>query len=686
MHESFLKDIALVLGVAAVISAVARRFKLPTVLAYMMAGLVIGPYIPIPLFADPKRVESLSEFGVILVMFAVGLEFRLSRFFQVLPTAGITALFEISMMLLVGISLGYLFGWPTPQSLFFGGALCISSTMIVSKVFEERPPKPEVKEHVFGVLVIQDIVAILLLTVFGTFAASSQLQLNELVSTVTKLVSVLVFSVAFGLFVIPKFIRYISKNESVEVITIVATGICFAVALLVESMGYSVALGAFLAGVLISESGEGHKIEHLMQPLKDVFAAIFFVSVGMSVNPLVAIKYWPQALVATGAVILFQFVTVFIGGILSGAGTKKSLLTSLTLGQIGEFGFIIAAIGAGAGLVGEEFSAIVVTVAVLSSLSTPLLWKSADKIMNYVIEKMPNPLRIAIGLYEAWFNNLRQQSLQNQSSSILGVPKKIPIAMAIDGMLMILLPPAILKFLPGVVEQTAEDQVQKFEDLIVYMVLAVIMAPLLYGFIKSTSQLITHLTKMIFKEAQKSTLEREAAKSLFTVTIWSLVSFLIGIPALSALRPFTNSLIFSIVLAFMFLFILGLLWKRAKEVATDFESGGERLISVLKRQTYNSHSSVESSPQTSSSSSHNVLPIPGLENIESIQLTNEKHFGKTLSEMNLRNLTGVTVVSILRQDKRILFPNHKEPLLSGDVIQVWGNEEAKEKCKTMLGG
>jgi monovalent cation:H+ antiporter-2, CPA2 family len=671
LHESFLRDIALVLGVAAITSALARRFKLPTVLGYMIAGLIIGPYIPIPLFADAKRVESLSEFGVILVMFSVGLEFRLKRFFQVLPTAGITALLEMSMMFMLGLSIGYLFNWTTVQAIFLGGALSISSTMIVSKVFEENKPSKDIKDHVFGILVIQDIVAIILLAVLGTLAASNLLKFDDLMPSIVKLVSILVFSVIAGLFIIPKFVRSIAKLNSNEVLTIVATGICFALATLVEGMGYSVALGAFLAGILISESGESHKIEKLTRPLKDVFAAIFFVSIGMTVNLVVAYQYLPQALLVTVAVVLFQFITVFIGGVLSGTGSKKALYSSLTLGQIGEFAFIISAIGLSAGVVGPEFQAIIVTVGVLSSLCTPFLWKNSESIVRWILKKTPKSIRITIGLYEAWFDRLQEGQLL-ESKRLFGVPKKIIFAIVIDSVLLVVLPPLILKFLPILISSFSNEKLQIFKLSVVLVVLFMVMTPILYGLIKSFSHLITYLSEIVFRDLKNKSIEIEATKKLFSLTLWTLLIFIIGLPVISALSPFMNHFVFIFLFIVMISVSLGRLWRSASDITHDFESGGERIMSVIKRQTF------EEKRQ------HPRITIPGLDNIEAISLSNKELFGQSLATINLRNKTGVTVVSILRGDEKILFPNHEEILQKDDVLHIWGSKESKTKCKKIL--
>jgi len=671
--ESFLTDIAIVLGVAALTSAVSQRLKLPTVLGYMFAGLMIGPYLPVPLFADHHRVEALSEFGVIFVMFAVGLEFRLKRFFEVLPSAGITAALEMFLMGLVGISIGYLFNWSTSQSIFLGASLSISSTMIVSKIFEETRPKKDIKEHIFSVLVIQDIVAVLLLAILGTFAASSQLQFSELIPTVVKLIVVLVISTVLGLFTIPKLIRYVAKMGNFEVLTIVSVGVCFSIALGVEMLGYSVALGAFLAGILVSESGEGKKVERLVKPLKNVFAAIFFVSVGMTVNPTLAIEYLPYSLFVTTAVVFFQFLSVTTGGILSGVGVEKSLKSSLALGQIGEFAFIIAAIGVGAGILGPEFQAIIVTVAVLTSLSTPLLWKRSEKIIDSIVKRIPERFRVAISLYEAWLERLNIEA-NKTGVKIFGVSKKVIASLILDSVLLIILPPALLHFLPDAAKVVGGFLGVVFiEDIAVLLIVVLIMTPVVYVFVTNLSQLIKQLSSQIFTEIITPSTSSLAAKKFFSTVIWILALFLLGPLMGSVLKPFEGSHIFFIVYAIVAVTALIGLWRSAGEVTEDFQSGGGKIVSVLRRQTYAERKEERSTQK-----------IPGLDGLKTITMDNSLFNDKTIAEINLRNKTGVTLVSITRNGDKTLFPGHQHVLKIGDSLVIWGNDESKDAAMALF--
>ncbi len=667
--DSLVKDIALVLGVAAITSAISRRLKLPTVLGYMAAGLVIGPYIPIPLFADHHRVESLSEFGVVLVMFSVGLEFRIKNFLKVLPTSALTALLEIFTMGMLGTILGRFFGWSNIQSIFLGGALAISSTMIVSKIFEERPPSPKIRQHVFGILIVQDIFAIILLTVFGTLAVSSNLQMDSILPTMLKLLTTLFISMVVGLFVIPRFIRFVAVQKNNEVLTIVAIGICFSLALLVEQMGFSVALGAFLAGILVSESGEGNNIEDLTKSLKDVFVAIFFVSVGMSVNPSVALDVLPFSLILSLSIIIFQFGVVFLGGVLSGVGLQKSAISSLALGQIGEFSFIISAIGFSAGLVDQKFQAVIVSVAVLTSLSTPLLWARSDRISNYLTSKLPNRMRVVIGLYETWFEKINNEN-KVSGVSVFGIPKRIVFSIFVDAILLIILPPILLRYLPSLFEGFVKNTKYSYlENSITFVVISLIFVPILIGLIKNISRLNILVSDRLFSDSEEVR-EKVPARRLFSVTVWAIMFLLIAPAAASVLGAFVGTDIFWILLLIVFILIMIYIWRSAGSFTNNFESGSATIESVLRQQTF--------------PSGKKSVDIPGLEDLMRIDIENKNLIGKSVADLNLRNSTGVTIVAIERENRRMLFPGHQEVFQKNDILFVWGSQTSKEKCKQYI--
>lgn len=318
--HSFLQSLAVVLCVAAVATVVFQRLHQPVVFGYLLAGMIVGPHISIPLVADPQTVRVLSELGVILLMFSLGLEFSIRKLVQISRNAGMVALFECSVMVSVGYLVGQMLGFTRIESIFAGAITGISSTTIIVKAFEEQKVKGRVTELVFGILIMEDLIAIFLLTVLTTVARSGSISPADLGLTAVRLVMFLAPLIGFGLLTVPRAIRAVVRLGRPETTLVASIGICFAAALLALSFGYSVALGAFIAGSLIAESGHELEIERLVRPVRDMFAAIFFVSVGMMIDPIALTEHWPAVMVLTLAVIIGKVLAVTVGAFLAGHG------------------------------------------------------------------------------------------------------------------------------------------------------------------------------------------------------------------------------------------------------------------------------------------------------------------------------------------------------------------------------
>src|ERR1700716_365658 len=294
--HAFLQNLAVVLCVAAVATVVFQRLHQPVVFGYLLAGMIIGPRIPIPLVADPQMVRALADLGVILLMFSLGLEFSIRKLVQVSQKAGVVALFECSMMISLGYFVGQMLGFTRLESIFVGAITGISSTTIIVKAFYEQKVKGRVTELVFGVLIIEDLIAIFLLTILTTISRSGAVSPTEVVLTAVRLVMFLAAVIGFGILTVPRAIRFVQKLGQPETTLVASIGICFAAALLGLSFGYSVALGAFIAGSLVAESGHEAEVERLVRPVRDMFAGIFFLSVGMVIAPTALTEHWRAVL------------------------------------------------------------------------------------------------------------------------------------------------------------------------------------------------------------------------------------------------------------------------------------------------------------------------------------------------------------------------------------------------------
>jgi len=382
--HAFLKALTIVLGVAAVTTVVFQRLRQPVVLGYIIAGLIVGPHVPIPLVADSAVVRTLSELGVILLMFSLGLEFSIRKLAQVGPTAGLTAVLQSSIMVWLGYVVGQLFGWTTLESLFTGAVIAISSTTIIAKAFDEQGVTGRLREIVVGILVVEDLIAILLMAILTAIASGSGLSAGPLAATIGRLAAFLVGLVAVGMVLVPRAVRAVNRLKRRETTLVASIGLCFGVALLAQAFGYSVALGAFIAGSLVAESGEEQQVVRLVEPVRDVFAAVFFVSVGMQIDPALVARHWPAVAVLTAVVVLGKVLGVSLGAFLTGAGMRTSVQAGMSLAQIGEFSFIIAALGLSLQATREFLYPVAVAVSALTTLFTPWWIRASERVAAYV--------------------------------------------------------------------------------------------------------------------------------------------------------------------------------------------------------------------------------------------------------------------------------------------------------------
>ncbi|MEO7424931.1 MAG: cation:proton antiporter, partial [Fibrobacteria bacterium] len=348
MHSlSFLQDLAIVMIVAGLVTILCHRFKQPVVLGYILAGVIIGPHTPpFPLIKDDGTIQTLSELGVIFLMFSLGLEFSLRKLRQVGATALIAATLEITVMMAVGYGIGRLFHWSSMDSLFLGAIISISSTTIIMKALEELGLRGEkFAGMVFGILIVEDILGIVLIALLSGIAKTGTLQSWDAVLTIGQLAVFLVVSLVLGLILVPRIIAFVARFRSQEMLLVTVLGLCFGFCLLTVNLGFSLALGAFLIGAILAEAKEIGKIEDLMIPIRDMFSAVFFVSVGLLIDPRLLFTYAGPIAVITLAVVVGQVFTIFAGTYLAGHDLRTSTRVGMSLSQIGVFSFIIAALG-----------------------------------------------------------------------------------------------------------------------------------------------------------------------------------------------------------------------------------------------------------------------------------------------------------------------------------------------------
>ncbi|MBC6493079.1 cation:proton antiporter [Flavihumibacter stibioxidans] len=398
-----MKDLALILGAAAITTLIFRRLKQPLVLGYVIAGLLVGPHFSFfPTVGDPENIKIWADIGVVILLFSLGLEFSFKKLMRVGGSASIAGIFEISSMLLLGYITGTMLGWSQMNSIFLGGIIAISSTTIIIRAFDEQGMKAtSFAGLVMGMLVIEDIVAVLLMVLLSTVAVSQQFSGVALLIEVVKLLFFLSLWFLSGILILPSFFRWVGKWLNEETLLIIALGLCLAMVLLATQMGFSAALGAFIMGSVLAETSQAETIEHQMQPVKNLFGAIFFVSVGMLIDPVLLWKYkWPVLLI-TIAVMLGKTIFVTIGSFISGQPLKQSLQAGMSMSQIGEFSFIIATLGVSLGVTEDFLYPIAVGVSVITTFTTPFMIRASQPIYLLIDEKLPQKWRNRLNRYSS---------------------------------------------------------------------------------------------------------------------------------------------------------------------------------------------------------------------------------------------------------------------------------------------
>ena len=384
-------DLALILVTAGITTVIFKWLKQPVVLGYIIAGFLIGPNFEwFPVINDHTSVETWSEIGMVFMLFGIGLEFSFKKLKKVGGTVGITALTELVTMCVVGFLLGKLLGWSQMDCIFLGAMLSISSTTIIAKAFDDmKLHREKFSGNVIGELVVEDLEAVLLMVILSTLAVSKTFDGMQLVTSMLKLGFFLLVWFIGGIFLVPTVLRWSRKFMSEETLTVFSVGLCFLMVVLANIAGFSSALGAFIMGSILAETLEAEMIHKVTTPIKNLFGAVFFVSVGMLVDPKILVEYWWQILVITGVLLLFKPLSNVVGRLLAGLGLKQSIQGGFCFSQIGEFSFIIASLGLSYGVIDEFLYPIIVSVSIITTFLTPYAIKAALPTHHWITHHFP---------------------------------------------------------------------------------------------------------------------------------------------------------------------------------------------------------------------------------------------------------------------------------------------------------
>lgn len=650
MHLApIIRDLAVILSIAAVVTLVFRLLKQPVVLGYIVAGIVVGPYTP-PVFSvvDSHSVQIWAEIGVIFLMFALGLEFSFTRLRRVGTSAIVTGSTQIGVMIALGYLYGLSRGWDFTNSIFLGCMIAISSTTIIIKSLDELGLKTRrFAELVIGILIVEDLAAIVMLVALGNLAIMASVSGINLLKTTLTLAFVVGAWLIIGMFVVPRLIATVRRRGTDELLIVTSIGLCLSLVTLSASLGYSVALGAFIMGSILAETRDATTIEHLVSPLKDLFGAVFFVSVGMMLDPQVILNEWQTVLAISVLVIVGKFFAVFFGALSTGQTLRTSTQSALSMAQIGELSFVIATLGMGLKVIDSTLYPMIVAVSVVTTFLTPYLLKSADATVGLIDRYLPETAKVFLTRYAAWVQHHRSQKFLTREAAIMLL--RWFACMVVVSLLFLTSSRWLLPWL----NQYFVDPNSQSEILVAWIVTFCIASPFIWGMLTA------------FKSVAKPKPGLNIANYLVTL-------FLMG--ALST--EFMTVWISVTATASIAATILMLFRKRLESSFKWFE---QTFISGLEAGAPDETNSVNLDQEAHS----HLLPWNGY--LSSIVVEPDSSLaGQTLLDLKLRERFAINVMVVQRGKQHFVAPSASLQIFPGDKILCVGSDEDMDRFKKEL--
>lgn len=646
--EPLITDLGLILITAGIAVVIFRKLKQPLVLGYLIAGFLAGNHFDFfPSVKDIKSVEVWAEIGIIFLLFSLGLEFSFKKLMKVGGTASITAGIQILTMCLVGYSVGQWMGWPTMDSIFLGVILSISSTTIILKSFDELGVKTQkFAGIVIGSLIVQDILAILMMVLLSTVAVSNQFSGGTLLMSVLKLVFFLVLWFLGGIFIIPTVLKKTKHLLTDEMLLIISLALCLMMVILAANAGFSPALGAFIMGSIIAETTQAEHIEHLIKPVKDFFGAVFFVSVGMLINPDVLYDHAVPVIILSAVTIFGQSISSTFGTLLSGQPLKESIRTGMSLSQIGEFSFIIATLGVTLKVTNTFLYPIVVAVSAVTVFTTPFMIKYSLPFSEYVSRKLPRK----------WTKRIERYSASTQAIKTVSLWQKVINAFLTQVVALVVIIFGIILISSRYLLPLVEDY--HLGNSIGALITLSIIAPFLWAL--AFRRVATAEVEQLMQDRKS----RGPLTMLFFIRIL-LTIFFIGLLLNIFFSP-QVALIALIIAVILYLIFQRKLHIQYHKIENHFLSNLHgREIDKAKR------------------SRSDLTPWDG--HMAVFDIADESNIaGKTLKSLQLRELLGVNIVFIKRGEITIHIPQANERIFPGDEVCVIGTDEQVQEFKKYL--
>lgn len=647
---TLINDLALILICAGVMTLLFKKLKQPLVLGYVVAGFLASPHMPYtPSVMDTANIQTWADIGVIFLLFALGLEFSFKKIVKVGGAAIIAACTIIFCMILLGITVGTGFGWQRMDSIFLGGMIAMSSTTIIYKAFDDLGMrKKQFTGLVLSVLILEDILAIVLMVMLSTMAVRHNFEGSEMLESIGKLLFFLILWFVVGIYLIPELLKRCRKLMSEETLLIVSLGLCFGMVVMAARTGFSAAFGAFIMGSILAETVEAESIERLVKPVKDLFGAVFFVSVGMMVDPAMIVEYALPIIVITLAVIFGQSLFGTLGVLLAGQPLKTAMQCGFSLTQIGEFAFIIASLGVSLHVTSDFLYPIVVAVSVITTFLTPYMIRFAEPASNFVDTHLPERWQKFLLHYASGSQTVNHESLWKKLIfALLRITVVYSIvSAAVVAIAFRFLVPFFKESLPGI-----------WGALMSALVIILFISPFLRAIMIKKNHSVEFVT--LWRDSRGN---RAPLVATIVLRILLAVSFVMFV--IAGLFKLSVGLVFGVAVLLVIVMILSRQLKRQSIMIerTFFQN----LRSREMRAEYLGEKKPEYAGRLLSRDLHLTdYEIPG----------ESAWAGKTLAELNFGKRYGVHVVSILRGRKRINIPGASVRLFPQDKIQVIATDE-----------
>ena len=657
------KDLALILMVAGVVTLIFKRLKQPLVLGYIVAGFLVSPHMPYTVSVmDETDIQTWADIGVIFTLFSLGLDFSFKKIVKMGASPIIACIVIVFCMMMLGISVGHGFGWDRMDCIFLGGMLAMSSTTIIYKAFDDMGLRQQkFASMVMSVLILEDILAIVMMVMLSAIAGGSNPDGEQMISSVLRIGFFLVLWFIVGIFAIPLFLRSVRKLINGETLLVVSLGLCCGMAVLSTKVGFSSAFGAFVMGSILAETIEAEKIIKLVEPVKNLFGAIFFVSVGMLVDPKILVEYAVPILALVGTILVGQAIFGTFGFMLGGESLKSAMRCGFSMAQIGEFSFIIASLGLSLGVISNFLYPVVVAVSVITTFLTPYMIRLALPSYQMMEKHLPCKFINILNHFamshpstqqqSKWKSLIRQMVINTVAYSILSA--------ATIAMMFTFVLPLMRNLLPG-------WQLHWYANALTGLLTVVLISPFLRAIVMKKNH--SPEWKRLWVESSINRIPL-----LFTIVVRYIIALAFIFYIINYLSRFTNALIVCIGAVVVLLMVAS---RRIKKRSIVME---RLFIHNLRSRDIAAQVNGEKRPLYAGHLLDRDIHISEIEVPE-----DSTWCGKSLKELHLRERFGIDMSSIRRGSQRLNIPNGDTVIFPGDKLQIIGNDDQNHKFAQAL--